>query len=325
MSSNFDKVVEFHNKFNLSYEGGPFPLSVEEQNFRITCLREELGEYEDAVSQGDLAEQLDALVDLVYFALGTAHRSGFPFDSAFELVHTANMLKEMVTENQRRGFKLEVTKPKGWLSPDLSKLVAPKLITPESALKANLTGIVAIDGPDGAGKTTLAKRIAEMFGGEYIHLTWSPSLEENMESYRRSAIEYATALSKDRIVVLERPWLSHVVYGSVYRGGFQPVDAWRKATEDAQLIGIMAQPSNLGVWAGKYAELVTTRDEMYADEDDAKMVAVYAAFNHAILGHKHPLYNIPLLDMSKYVVYDIHQVPEEAIDEWIVNTFSELL
>ena len=93
--TQFDCVTDFHNKFGLFSEGAPKMLSTKEQKFRIKCMYEELHEYEKAVSEGDLEEQFDALLDLDYFVLGTAHRCNFPFDHGFDRVHQANMTKRL--------------------------------------------------------------------------------------------------------------------------------------------------------------------------------------------------------------------------------------
>lgn len=318
MKSQFEKVIAFHEKFGLEYNEGPRQLSPEEQAFRVVCLREELQEYEDAVTAGDLEEQFDALIDLVYFALGTAHRQGLPFDEGFDIVNGANMLKEVHRAKQRRNFDLEVTKPEGWKSPDLSKLVRPKL-----NLKGMFTGLVTIDGPDGSGKTTLAKRMVELFGGEYIHLTWSESLEENMDEYRWGALQYANALAQDRLVVLERPWLSNIIYGNVYRGRpHNAVNNWRYKAEAAQKFGILAVPSNFPDWLARYDNLTKQRPELYSDESIEKMVEVREAFMHAYecLPHESGLDSSELLDPDSYVCYDMNSTAPDQLDGWIIET-----
>lgn len=319
MKSQFEKVIQFHNKFGLSYNQGPRTLPKEEQDFRLTCLHEELSEYELAVAFSDRAEQLDALVDLVYFALGTAHRNGFPFDKAFNIVHSTNMAKEVKADNQRRGFHLEVTKPEGWKSPNLTELVKTR------SLKGQLKGLITIDGPDGSGKTTLAKRIAELFGGEYIHLTWFPTNEENLNHYRVGALMYATALAKDRIVVIERPWISHVAYSRVYRNeqGY-PVSEWREMAETAQILGILAVPSDRSQWIEDYIKLTKSRDEMYVNEKSYKMEKIYEIFNALSRGVPTPHVSMPLLDFKNYTTYDMHSTPESGLDDWIIENLIGL-
>lgn len=126
-------IEDFHKKFEQAYKGGPRMLPEDIQGFRSRFMEEELGEYEAAVD--DMAERgenlsamalaLDALVDLVYVALGTAHLHGFNFREAWRRVHTANMSKVLAksADESKRGYALDVVKPVGWLPPDHSDLV----------------------------------------------------------------------------------------------------------------------------------------------------------------------------------------------------------
>lgn len=132
--SNFGDVGEFHKKFNLHYsrrngEGvGPrTDLSKKEMQelleFRIDFLLEEINEFIDAKTDAD---RFDALVDLVYVALGTAHLLGYPWQAGWDRVQEANMKKERATsENMsKRRSTLDVVKPEGWTPPDLEGLLA---------------------------------------------------------------------------------------------------------------------------------------------------------------------------------------------------------
>jgi len=87
-------------------------------------MKEELDEYRESVFVGDLEGQLDALVDLVYVALGTAYLQGFDFNEAFRRVHEANMKKVRARQksDSKRASSYDVVKPVGWTPPDLSDL-----------------------------------------------------------------------------------------------------------------------------------------------------------------------------------------------------------
>lgn len=117
-------IGNFHRKFGLGYEGGPRHLPHDLQMFRNKFLKEELEEYFRACESRDLPEQLDALVDLVYVALGTAYYHGFNFDEAWRRVHEANMKKVRVArpEDSKRGSGYDVVKPPGWQAPNLADL-----------------------------------------------------------------------------------------------------------------------------------------------------------------------------------------------------------
>jgi len=117
-------IVEFSEKFGLTYRDYPRKLTEEEKRFRTVCLLEEVQEYADAI---DMEDELDALVDLVYFALGTCYRHGYCFESAWMRVHEANMKKVRAKNKNesKRDFELDVVKPIGWEPPNLLDIVYP--------------------------------------------------------------------------------------------------------------------------------------------------------------------------------------------------------
>ena len=139
METFIEDIEEFHDKFNHTYQDYPRPLTRNEKAFRITCLREEIREYEESEN---LEEELDALVDLVYFALGTAYRHGFDFKEAWKRVHTANMrkIRAGTASESKRGSNLDIIKPKNWKKPYLIDLVRPQ---PNPALVSISGGVYA--------------------------------------------------------------------------------------------------------------------------------------------------------------------------------------
>lgn len=134
-----EDIVEFHEKFRLKYDGKPRQLPRDIGGFRRRFLEEEFREYVTAGMNLDLAihakddaeithwleQQLDALVDLVYVALGTAHLHGFDFKVAWQRVHSANMAKVRAEDasDSKRGSHYDVVKPQGWLPPTHRDLV----------------------------------------------------------------------------------------------------------------------------------------------------------------------------------------------------------
>lgn len=120
-------VVEFHQKYKLDAHRREPGARVSDQliTFRLKFLLEELTELNVALGKQDLPEALDALVDLVYVALGTAYLLDLPFKEAWYQVHAANMQKRRASsaEQSKRGTQLDVVKPVGWRSPDHSFLL----------------------------------------------------------------------------------------------------------------------------------------------------------------------------------------------------------
>lgn len=125
VTTQFEQVRQFHRKFGLYFGAAPRELTVHEHRARIKHLYEELYEYEKAVDEGDLEGQFDALIDLVYVALGTADFHNFPFDEGFAAVHEANMKKVRAKSaaESKRNTKLDIVKPKGWKPANLAKLL----------------------------------------------------------------------------------------------------------------------------------------------------------------------------------------------------------
>lgn len=118
-------IKEFHTKFDLVYEGPPRTLPEELAEFRAHFLREEVIEYLEATDSASMIDQLDALVDIVYVALGTAYFHGFDFAEAWRRVHAANMTKVRAKDEgeSKRNSSYDVVKPISWVAPDLSDLV----------------------------------------------------------------------------------------------------------------------------------------------------------------------------------------------------------
>lgn len=118
-------IREFHERFELTYDGPPRDLPSDLSSFRQTFLAEEVEEYAIAEEVHDREMMLDALVDLVYVALGTAYLHGFDFAEAWRRVHEANMQKIRAERpsDSKRGSVYDVVKPEGWQAPNLKDLI----------------------------------------------------------------------------------------------------------------------------------------------------------------------------------------------------------
>ena len=109
----------FHERFGVPVGTRPQLLSATDFTYRLAFLREELTELEAAHAAGDLAEVADALVDLVYVAVGTALWAGLDFDAHWREVQRANLAKVRTPAPgaSRRGHGHDVVKPLGWRPP----------------------------------------------------------------------------------------------------------------------------------------------------------------------------------------------------------------
>lgn len=125
-----EDVAAFHRRFGLPIAGPPRTVDPATHDFRVRFLREELDEYVDAQAAGDLEGILDALLDLVYVAIGTLHFHGMGevADEAWRRIQRANMAKvrgKNDGSDSKRRSPFDVVKPKGWTAPDHSDLVKP--------------------------------------------------------------------------------------------------------------------------------------------------------------------------------------------------------
>jgi dCMP deaminase len=121
----FDDVAEFHKKFGLDYEGNPRFLNPNLQSLRERRLIEELEEYFYAIKNRNLTDAFDALIDLVYIALGTAYLHGFPFKEGWKRVHKANMKKKRAekSKDSKHNSHFDIVKPADWKAPELDDLI----------------------------------------------------------------------------------------------------------------------------------------------------------------------------------------------------------
>jgi predicted HAD superfamily Cof-like phosphohydrolase len=125
MTDILKDIDNFHKKYGFEKnEKVDIPDNSELINFRTAFLMEELAEYTNAITKKDAAGALDALVDIVYIALGTAWLFNLPFEKAWNEVQKANMSKIRAKDKTgKRGTKFDVIKPKDWKAPNIEKII----------------------------------------------------------------------------------------------------------------------------------------------------------------------------------------------------------
>lgn len=114
-------------------------LSVERSRDKVTHLQEELEEFESAEHWADEA---DALVDLIYVALGALVEMGISPGSVFNAVHQANMAKVSGIKPERPDAQYDAIKPEGWVPPDIKAAAIP--VSTLSALSPVLIDITEL-------------------------------------------------------------------------------------------------------------------------------------------------------------------------------------
>lgn len=113
--TNFQDVLSFHVKFGLLAPDVPTHLTERKLRERSQFMLEELGEFNMAAHMQDLPLMADALVDLVYVAMGTAIMLGLPWQELWDEVQRANLAK--VRGVTPRNHPVDVTKPPDWTPP----------------------------------------------------------------------------------------------------------------------------------------------------------------------------------------------------------------
>ena len=119
MSTNWvSDIIEMHDKFGVNRVVRTFDNDKLKKflEFRIGCLQEELDELKDAKTADDA---VDALIDLVVFAIGTLDTYGIDSCKAWDRVLVANLVKEVgIKEGRPNPWGLpDLLKPAGWTAP----------------------------------------------------------------------------------------------------------------------------------------------------------------------------------------------------------------
>lgn len=112
--SFIDDISSFHSKYGFYDQ----QLDKRLLEFRLALLKEEMDELEKAIIDNSPEDTVDALIDLLYVALGTLDLARVDTQKAWDAVHQANMAKLRGTKPGREasgGF--DVYKPNGWVAP----------------------------------------------------------------------------------------------------------------------------------------------------------------------------------------------------------------
>lgn len=78
--------------------------------------------------------------------------------------------------------------------------------------------IIIVEGPDGAGKTTLIDKLLKSSCGAVYHHFGAPASAEEAANYYQVYADTIKACTPDALHVFDRSWYSDMVYGPVMRG-----------------------------------------------------------------------------------------------------------
>ena len=129
MDKQVQDIREFQQKIAEKKEGwlnqqNTIDLIVEGISLRKSLLQEEVDELSDAVVKNDQVEILDAVIDIIYIALGTAHECGVldKVSKAWDMVHENNLTKLGADGKVVKNQNGKVIKPSNYVSVDLKSL-----------------------------------------------------------------------------------------------------------------------------------------------------------------------------------------------------------
>jgi predicted HAD superfamily Cof-like phosphohydrolase len=123
MNKQYEMVRDFQERMGQPFAETPTVMSNERRENRFEYMDEELLEFYDAKT---VVDQADAMIDLIYLAIGTLVELGVKPEPLFEIVHNANMSKIWPDGKAR-------------LNPETGKVVKPPgFIRPEPLLEAEI-------------------------------------------------------------------------------------------------------------------------------------------------------------------------------------------
>lgn len=108
-------VRDFHEALGEPAPTRPVVLGADRLALRVEWM---IGELRELRSSTTMVDQVDALCDLIYFALGSLVEMGIPPGEPFSFVHDANMLKCDVLAMSRFDAAGRLKKPKDWIGPE---------------------------------------------------------------------------------------------------------------------------------------------------------------------------------------------------------------
>ena len=113
----YDDVKEFHARFGHPVREAPTLLEADRAKARAAWMQEEVAEF---LAAQTIADQADAMIDLIYFAVGTLVEMGVRPEKLFDIVHGANMQKLWPDGKPRFRHDGKTVKPPSWVDPDES-------------------------------------------------------------------------------------------------------------------------------------------------------------------------------------------------------------
>jgi predicted HAD superfamily Cof-like phosphohydrolase len=114
MNQEWYAVKEFQLKFGHPIADKPMQMNADRAKKRYNWMLEEINEFIEA---DEIVEQADAMIDVIYFALGTLVEMGIKPDNLFKIVQDANMAKLWPDGKPHYDKDGKTIKPATWEDP----------------------------------------------------------------------------------------------------------------------------------------------------------------------------------------------------------------
>lgn len=111
----FADVRDFHITFGHPAPDVPSLQHAERAHTRGEWIESEVEELREAAT---IADQADAYIDIIYFALGGLVELGINPARLWRIVHAANMAKRQPDGTVKRREDGKIIKPDDWVAPD---------------------------------------------------------------------------------------------------------------------------------------------------------------------------------------------------------------
>ena len=121
--TNFEKVGTFMKTFGQEVKLRPSMSSAKINNLRLSLIKEEFDELENAMNKKDLVEIADALTDILYVTYGAGHAFGINLDKCFDEVQNSNMSKLDINGRPIYNELGKVMKGPNYFKPNLKKFL----------------------------------------------------------------------------------------------------------------------------------------------------------------------------------------------------------
>lgn len=77
--------------------------------------------------------------------------------------------------------------------------------------------IIIIEGPDGAGKTTLCQQLLTSIPGSELKHFGAPATKEEALNYYKVYVDLLKYYDRSKVLIIDRCWYSDMVYGPIMR------------------------------------------------------------------------------------------------------------